>query len=183
MVLQLLNSRTVHYTQLLFYAPHPLFSFFNGTDHYIPLVNLCSLIFRLMVFGWPCSSTLNPTYSVISYGNILGICLFGLRPLFQDCGQEIKQGLGVLTLILITEKFLASLIHTQQDGTLLLQLFCCVWSVGVSPASVMCALSVTIKMAPDMWVRDNQFCLPEHVILMMSGTKLLWKRYDCMAGM
>jgi hypothetical protein len=44
---------------------------FNDRCQNTLLFNLRALIFRLTPFGWLLSITLNPTYSVISYGNII----------------------------------------------------------------------------------------------------------------
>ena len=52
----------------------------NDPCQYTTLLNLRPLIFGLTPFGWLCSITLTPTYSTITYGNIV----FHLRPHFQE---------------------------------------------------------------------------------------------------
>jgi hypothetical protein len=48
----------------------------------------------------------------------------------------------------------------------------CLVSRGKS-TSVMYALSVTIKIASPLWVRDNEFCLPRRVILIDVWDKIV----------
>jgi len=63
---------------------------FNTPCQYIPLLSLSSLISGLTPFGWLCSITLNPTYSIISYGNIFELRPFYLRPLFYELGRKTR---------------------------------------------------------------------------------------------
>ena len=64
-------------------------SFCSNTPHqYTSLHTLHPLIFSLMPFGWLLSVTPAPTYSIISYGNII----FDLSPLFLEPSYDIQQG-------------------------------------------------------------------------------------------
>jgi hypothetical protein len=67
---------------------------FNAPCQYIPLLSLRSLISGLTPFGWLCSITLNPTYSIISYGNII----FELLP-FLFTPTFLRKQLGRKTRI------------------------------------------------------------------------------------
>jgi len=58
---------------------------FNNRCQNTSLLNLRALIFRLTPFGWLLSVTLNPAYSIISYGNIsFDLRHFDLRQHFQE---------------------------------------------------------------------------------------------------
>ena len=75
------------YVQLLFYDPLvlDLFALTPLANVQTAFLILCCLISGLIPFGCVHSIVLNPTYSIISYGNIT----FDLCPLFQE------QSLGV----------------------------------------------------------------------------------------
>jgi len=69
---------------------------------YIPLINLCPLIFGLTSFGWLHSIMLISTYSIISYGNItFDLYVFVLCPLFQEYNWGIQRGLGAYIIYYI----------------------------------------------------------------------------------
>jgi hypothetical protein len=57
---------------------------FNTACQYTPLLNVCPLIFGLTYFGWLCSVMLSPTYSIISYRNmVFELDLFDVHPPLQ----------------------------------------------------------------------------------------------------
>jgi hypothetical protein len=69
-----------------------------GSRHHF----LIYTIFGLVLFGLMQPILLTPAYSIISYGNILSyICLFHLRPLFQENNHVAKQGLSVYVYVCI----------------------------------------------------------------------------------
>ena len=77
----------------LFYDSFFTLFCFNAPCQYTTLLNLCSLISGLTPFGWLRSITLNPTNSIISYGNII----FELGPLFTP--TILRKRLGRKTRI------------------------------------------------------------------------------------
>jgi len=66
---------------------------FNAPCQFTPLHDLYSHICNLTPFGWLCVLV---RLTLISGGNIIfDLCLSELCPLFQECNQGVKQGLGV----------------------------------------------------------------------------------------
>jgi hypothetical protein len=76
-----------------------LFFCLTPSCQYTAVLNLRPIIFGLTPFGWVRSITLNPTYSIISYGNIFDLRLFYLRPLFQEHNYTIKRGIGRINFL------------------------------------------------------------------------------------
>jgi hypothetical protein len=75
----------------LFYTP---FFYFNPHYQYISLLNLRPFIFGLTSFHTACSITLTPFYSIISYGDSIGLSLFDLHYfclslLFSNKNREV----------------------------------------------------------------------------------------------
>jgi len=67
--------------------------YFIASYQYTALLNLHPLVFGLTTFyDWLLSNKLNPTYSIISLGNII----FNLLQSFQKHKYGVKQELGPL---------------------------------------------------------------------------------------
>jgi len=86
------------------YTPRPCFTSicfmrfcFNASCQFTPLLNLYSIIFSLMSFGWLICVYLSLCFS---YGPLIFyLCLLDLCLIFKECNCGIKQGLGVPVIL------------------------------------------------------------------------------------